>query len=92
MTLVVSVFQLIYNALNALEINLPSLPESVTSTLTLIQTYLVDGVNILHLFIGDTAFASLRVLLLLVVLLEPARITWSFFVTVLRKIPWLHAG
>ncbi|WP_418271301.1 hypothetical protein [Intestinimonas sp.] len=88
--IITALLNLIYTVLSVLLVfELPQLPQTVTSLLSKITTYVGTGVSIIGIFIGSTALGILAVLLQLVIYMNAAYFLWSFVFWVIRKIPML---
>lgn len=88
--IITALLNLIYTLLSVLLVfELPQLPQTVTSLLSQITTYVGTGVSIIGIFIGSTALGILAVLLQLVIYMNAAYFLWSFVFWVIRKIPML---
>ena len=88
--IITALLNLIYTVLSVLLVfELPQLPQTVTSLLSQITTYVGTGVSIIGIFIGSTALGILAVLLKLVIYMNAAYFLWSFVFWVIRKIPML---
>ena len=88
--IITALLNLIYTVLSVLLVfELPQLPQTVTSLLSQITTYVGTGVSIIGIFIGSTALGILAVLLQLVIYMNAAYFLWSFVFWVIRKIPML---
>ena len=89
--LIKGLLNLIYGLLSLLLIfNLPALPETVTTILTQVSGYINTGVDIIRIFIGNSAMSVLALLLQLVIYLNLAYFLYSFVFWVVRKIPILN--
>ena len=88
--IITALLNLIYTVLSVLLVfELPQLPQTVTSLLSQITTYVGTGVSIIGIFIGSTALGILAVLLQLVIYMNAAYFLWSFVFWVIRNIPML---
>ena len=88
--IITALLNLIYTVLSVLLVfELPQLPQTVTSLLSQITTYVGTGVSIIGIFIGSTALGILAVFLQLVIYMNAAYFLWSFVFWVIRKIPML---
>ena len=88
--IITALLNLIYTVLSVLLVfELPQLPQTVTSLLSQITTYVGTGVSVIGIFIGSTALGILAVLLQLVIYMNAAYFLWSFVFWVIRKIPML---
>lgn len=82
---------LVYGVLSVLLVfNLPTLPDSVLSVANSVTGYMVTGVQIFRVFVGDTCMGVLAVLLSLVIAMNAAYMLYSLVFWVLRKIPMLN--
>ena len=82
--------QLIYWLLNILLIfNLPQLPDTITTILNQVVSYITIGLQIITSFIGTTAVGVLALLLGLFLSMHAAYMLYSLIAFVLRKIPLL---
>ena len=88
--IITALLNLIYTVLSVLLVfELPQLPQTVTSLLSHITTYVGTGVSFFGNFIGSTSLGILAVLLQLVIYMNAAYFLWSFVFWVIRKIPML---
>lgn len=86
-----ALLDLIYNVLSVLlVISLPSMPETVTSVINQVLGYMVTGISVIRVFIGQQAMMTLAVLLALILALNAAYFLYSFVFWVIRKIPMLN--
>lgn len=86
-----ALLDLIYNVLSVLlVISLPSMPETVTSVINQLLGYMLTGISVIRVFIGQQAMMTLAVLLTLVLALNAAYFLYSFVFWVIRKIPMLN--
>lgn len=82
--------QLIYWLLNVLLIfNLPQLPDTISTILSQVVSYITTGLQIITSFIGTTAVGVLGLLLGLFLSMHAAYMLYSLVAFVLRKIPLL---
>lgn len=68
---------------------LPQFPDTVVNIFNSVVSYLNDGLDLIHLFIGHTAFGVIGVVLQLVIAANAAYFIISFVWFVLKKIPFL---
>lgn len=89
--LISSLLNLIYGILSLLLVfNLPQLPDTVITIVDNIMSYVVVGIKILHVFLGDTCMGVIALLFDLVILFNAAYMLYSLVMWVLRKIPMLN--
>lgn len=89
--IITALIELILNFLGALLVfDLPQFPESVTSVLDRMSDYLVTGIGIIRVFVGDACMSLIATLFSLVVLANTAYFLYSFVFFVIRKIPMLN--
>lgn len=89
--LISALLNLIYGVLSVLLVfNLPQLPDSVVVIVDNIMSYVVVGIKILHVFLGDVCMGLIALLFDLVFLLNGAYMLYSLVMWVLRKIPMLN--
>lgn len=69
--------------------NLPQIPDSVIALWNQIWAIFGDGLDMLHVLIGDIAFAVVGVLLQLIIFANVTYFTVSLVFFVLKKIPLL---
>lgn len=69
--------------------NLPQIPDSVIALWNQIWVIFGDGLDMLHVLIGDIAFAVVGVLLQLIIFANVTYFTVSLVFFVLKKIPLL---
>lgn len=69
--------------------NLPQIPDSVIALWNQIWAIFGDGLDMLHVLIGDTAFAVVGVVLQLIIFANVTYFTVSLVFFVLKKIPLL---
>lgn len=82
--------QLIYWLLNVLLIfNLPQLPDTISTILAQVSSYITIGLQVITSFIGTTAVGVLALLLGLFLSMHAAYMLYSLVAFVLRKIPLL---
>lgn len=80
----------IYTVLSVLLVfNLPQLPDTIVTVANTAVGYIVAGVDMIHLLIGNTAMGVLAICFKLVVLFNAAYFLYSVVMWVLRKIPFL---
>ncbi|MCI9403765.1 MAG: hypothetical protein HFF04_08865 [Oscillospiraceae bacterium] len=68
---------------------LPQFPDTVINIFNAVVSYLNDGLDLIHLFIGNTAFGVIGVVLQLVIAANAAYFIISFVWFVFKKIPFL---
>lgn len=83
--------ELVYGFLNLLFFfELPQIPDSVISIWNQICSSFGDGLDMLHVFIGDTAFAVVGTLLKLIVAVNVTYFAISLVFWIIKKIPMLN--
>lgn len=88
--IITAALNVIYTVLSVLLVfQLPELPVSVLSVANTAVDYVVAGVNVIHLFIGNTAMGVLALCFKLVILFNAAYFLYSVVMWVLRKVPFL---
>lgn len=80
----------IYTVLSVLLVfSLPDLPSAVITVANTAVDYVTAGVNVIHLFVGNTAMGVLALCFKLVILFNAAYFLYSVVMWVLRKVPFL---
>lgn len=74
----------------ALPFYLPDMPEIVETILDTIQFYYFQGISVLTAFLGLPCIYTLKLLMILVLALEPVRLIWYLFMFIAKKIPFLN--
>lgn len=69
--------------------NLPAFPESIITVFNSVMGYLGDGIDVLHVFLGNTCMTVIGSALALVLVANGVYFTVSFLFFVLKKIPFL---
>lgn len=88
--IITAALNVIYTVLSVLLVfQLPELPASVISVANTAVDYVTAGVNVIHLFIGNTAMGVLALCFKLVILFNAAYFLYSVVMWVLRKVPFL---
>lgn len=88
--IITAALNVIYTVLSVLLVfSLPELPASVISVANTAVDYVTAGVNVIHLFIGNTAMGVLALCFKLVILFNAAYFLYSVVMWVLRKVPFL---
>lgn len=85
-----ALINLLIGLINALDLSLPSLPDTVLGSFTTFASYLPGALSLLRAFLGDSVFLQISILFSLFVDLQAFKFAWSFFWWVLRKIPILN--
>lgn len=89
--IITALVNLIYGLLSLLLVfDLPQLPDSFMIILGNIKTYMVGGVGLLRVLVGDTCMGVIAVCFQLVIYLNAAYFLYSFVMWVLKKIPMLN--
>lgn len=80
--------QLIYSILNTLLVfDLPDMPETVLTLWNEFFSYVGTGLDVIRVFIGDTAMSVCAVLLVMIISMNAAYFLIGVVFFVLRKIP-----
>jgi hypothetical protein len=88
--IITAALNVIYTVLSVLLVfQLPELPASVITVANTAVGYVTSGVNVIHLFIGNTAMGVLTLCFKLVILFNAAYFLYSVVMWVLRKVPFL---
>lgn len=88
--IITALVNLIYGLLSVLLVfNLPELPATFTTVLNSLKEYLVGGLGLVRLFVGDTAMGVIAVCFQLVLFVNAAYMLYSLVMWVLKKIPML---
>lgn len=82
---------LLKNVLSVLLVfDLPGFPQPLVDALAALAEYCGTGVLVLKAFIGDSACATISVLLGVIITLEVFKKSWSLIWFFIRKIPMLN--
>lgn len=86
--IVKGLLQLIYSLLNGLFVfDLPNMPDTITTLWSELVGYVVTGIDVIRVFIGDTAMSVCALLLSLIIGMNVAYFVIGVIFFVLRKIP-----
>jgi len=91
MMLIKGLLDLIYNILDLiLFTELPEMPDSLLFILDEMVNYVVMGISVLRVFLGDITLQIFSVLFTLVLTFNSFYMIWSLVFWILRKIPMLN--
>ena len=86
--IVKGLLQLIFSLLNGLFVfDLPNMPPTITTLWNEFIGYVVTGIDVIRVFIGDTAMSVCSLLLSLIIGMNVAYFVIGVIFFVLRKIP-----
>ena len=86
--IVKGLLQLIFSLLNGLFVfDLPNMPPTITTLWNEFIGYVVTGIDVIRVFIGDTAMSVCSLLLALIIGMNVAYFVIGVIFFVLRKIP-----
>jgi len=89
--LIKGLLDLIYNILDLiLFTELPEMPDSLLFILDEMVNYVVMGISVLRVFLGDITLQIFSVLFTLVLTFNSFYMIWSLVFWILRKIPMLN--
>lgn len=86
--IVKGLYQMIYSLLNGLFVfDLPNMPTTIVTLWNEFVSYVITGIDVIRIFVGDTAMGVFALLLSLVIGMNVAYFVIGVIFFVLRKIP-----
>lgn len=86
--IVKGLYQLIYSLLNGLFVfDLPNMPTTIVTLWHEFVSYVITGIDVIRIFVGDTAMGVFALLLSLIIGMNVAYFVIGVIFFVLRKIP-----